>query len=118
MPPTDPAASDPKQASFDALNALLASSTAAANNRDNTPAAQDAAWATRTATVTELEALDLAVFTGNTIQLQAAAASMKPGIDQLKALQKQISALGNDFKEAATILADIDKAASALSGLL
>ena len=117
MPPTDPAVPDPKQPSFDALNALLTSSTAATNDRNNTPAAQDAAWATRTATASQLEALDLAVFTGNTVQLQAAAASMTPGMDQLNALKKQISGLGNDFKEAATVMGDIDKALAALSAL-
>ena len=118
MPATDPAALDPKQPSFAALNTLLASSNAAALNPANTQAARDAAWATRTATAQQLEALDLAVFTGNTVQLQAAAASMTPGMDQLKTLKKQISALGNDFKEAATVMADIDQAVAALSGLV
>lgn len=114
----DPAAPGPKQSSFEALNALLASSNAAANNPDNTQAARDAAWATRTATAKELEALDLAVFTGNTADLQAAAAAMKPGIDELNALKKKISALGNAFKEAGTIIADIDKAVAQLTALV
>jgi|GEM_PF-6047200 len=117
MPPTDPAAPDPKQPSLDALNALLVSSTAAYNDTDNTPAARDAAWKTRKATSSQIETLDLAVFTGNTAQLQAAEDAMKPGIDQLKDLQAKISALGEGFKEAATVLTDIDKVVAAVSAL-
>jgi hypothetical protein len=117
MTPIDIVAPDPKQPSFEALTALLASSTAAANNTDNTQAARDAAWDTRKATSAQLEALDLAVFTGNTAQLQAAAAAMKPGTDQLEALQTKISALGEGFKEAATVLTDIDKVVAAVSAL-
>jgi hypothetical protein len=117
MPPIDPAAPDPKQPSCDALTTLLASSTAAYNNTDNTPDARSAAWDTRKATSHQLEVLDLAVFTGNTAQLEAAKAAMTPGMDQLKDLQQKISALGNDFKEAATVLTDIDKVVGAVSAL-
>jgi len=117
MTPIDPAAPDTKQPSFDALNTLLVSSTAAANDTDNTPAARDAAWATRKVTSHQLEQLDLAVFTGNTAQLQAAKDAMAPGMDQLKDLQQKINALGNDFKEAAKVLTDIDKVVSTVKGL-
>ena len=133
MPPTDPAApdpattdsattdsaaADPKQPSFAALTALRVSSNAAALNPANTSAAQDAAWKTYEAAGAQLEALDLAVFTGNTVQLQGAAATMTAGMNQLNDLKKQIDALGNDFKEAATVMADIDKAVSTLSTLV
>jgi len=111
-PPTG--AVDPKQAAYDALNNLLNTATAAANNPANTQAARDTAFALRTATSAQLDALDQAVFTGNTVRLQAAAAEMTPGITQLKALQTQISALGNGLKEAASILSGIDKAVTEL----
>jgi hypothetical protein len=116
IPPATPptGAVDPKQAAYDALNDLLNTATAAANNPANTQAARDAAFALRTATSAQLDALDQAVFTGNTVQLQAAAAEMTPGITQLKTLQIQISALGNSLKEAASILSGIDKAVTEL----
>jgi hypothetical protein len=115
IPPATPptGAVDPKQAAYDALNDLLNTATAAANNPANTQAARDTAFALRTATSAQLDALDQAVFTGNTVQLQAAA-EMTPGITQLKALQTQISALGNGLKEAASILSGIDKAVTEL----
>ena len=119
MPPTDPtAAPDPKQPSLDALNALMVSSEAAGLNSTNTPAAQAAAWKTYDAAVAQKEALDLVPFTGNTVQLQAAAAAMTPGMNQLNDLKKQIGALGDDFKEGAAVMGDIDKAVSALSALV
>ena len=111
-PPTG--AADPKQAAYDALNDLLNTATAAANNPANTQAARDTAFALRTAISAQLDALDQAVFTDNTVQLQAVAAEMTPGITQLKALQTQISALGNGLKEAASILSGIDKAVTEL----
>lgn len=46
-PPTD--AVDPKQAAYDALNDLLNTATAAANNPANTQAARDTVFALRTA---------------------------------------------------------------------
>jgi len=118
-PPVTPpaAAPDPKQAAYDALNVLLNTATAAASNPANTPAAQNVAFALRTAVASQLDELDLAVFTGNTVQLQAAADEMKPGMTQLKTLQTQIAALGNDLKEAASILSGIDKAVAELGAL-
>ena len=62
--------------------------------------------------------LNLAVFTGNTVQLQAAAAAMTPGMTQLKALQAKISALGDGLKEAASILSGIDTALTELGKLV
>jgi argininosuccinate lyase len=125
MPPTDPAATpdptaatDPKQPSLAALNALMASSKAAGLNSANTPDAQAAAWKTYDAAAAQAEALDLAVFTGNTVQLQAAEAALTPGMKQLTDLKKQIAALGDGFKEAASVIGDIDQAVSALSGLV
>jgi hypothetical protein len=113
-----PAAADPKQAAYDALNALLATAAAAANNPANSQAAQDTAFALRTATQKQLDALDLAVFTGNTVDLQAAAAKLTPGMTDLKALQTKITELGNDLKESASILGWIDKALTELTVLL
>jgi hypothetical protein len=116
IPPATPppGAVDPKLAAYDALNDLLNTAAAAANNPANTQAARDTAFALRTAISAQLDALDQAVFTDNTVQLQAVAAEMTPGITQLKALQKQISALGNGLKEAASILSGIDKAVTEL----
>ncbi|HZL28971.1 MAG TPA: hypothetical protein VFC39_20765, partial [Acidobacteriaceae bacterium] len=94
------------------------SSKASGLDAANTPDAQAAAWKTYDTAVAQKEALDLAVFTGNTVQLQAAAAALTPGMKQLTDLKKQISDLGNGFKEAATVIADIDQAVSALSGLV
>jgi high-affinity Fe2+/Pb2+ permease len=110
-------AANPKQAAYDALNALLAKSDAAAKNPDNTKAAQDTAFAVRTATAEQLNALDQAVFTGNTVNLQAAAAAMTPAMTELKDLQKKIAALGNALKEATSILSGIDKVVSELGAL-
>ena len=131
MPPTDPAATpdptaapdpaaapDPKQPSLAALSALMASSKASGLDTANTPDAQAAAWKTYDAAVAQKEAVDLAVFTGNTVQLQAAAAALTPGMKQLTDLKKQIDALGNGFKEAAAVIGDIDQAVAALSGLV
>jgi hypothetical protein len=87
------------------------------NNPANTQAARDVARALWNATNDQLDALDQAVFTGNTVQLQAAAAAMTPGMTQLKALQTQISSLGNDLKEAASILSGIDNAVMELGVL-
>jgi mannose/cellobiose epimerase-like protein (N-acyl-D-glucosamine 2-epimerase family) len=108
---------DPKQAAYDALNALLATATAAATNRDNTAAAQDKAFDVRTEVAAQLQALNLAVFTGNTLQLQAAGDEMAPAMTQLKALKTQIEALGNDLKEAAAIISGIDKVAGEFGAL-
>jgi capsule polysaccharide export protein KpsE/RkpR len=108
--PTD--GTDPKQAAFAALNALLATATAAATNPDNTQEAQDKAFDVRTEVVAQLQALNLAVFTGNTVQLQAAGDEMAPAMTQLKALKTQIETLGNDLKEAAAIMSGIDKVAA------
>ena len=107
MSSTPPAApsqgpADPKQSAYDALNDLLNTAAAAATNPANTPAAREIAFTLRTTTSAQLDALDQQVFTGNTVQLQAAAAAMTPGMTDLKALQKQIAALGNDLKEAAS----------------
>ena len=125
MPPTDPAATpdptaapDPKQPSLAALSALMVSSKAAGLDSNNTPAAQAAAWKTYDAAVAQKAALDLVPFIGNTVQLQGAAAAMTPGMKQLTDLKKQIGDLGNDFKEAASVIADIDQAVGALSGLV
>ena len=125
MPPTDPAATpdpaaapDPKQPSLAALNALMASSKASGLNSANTDAAKAAAWKTYDAAVAQVAALDLVPFIGNTVQLQGAAAAMTPGMKQLTDLKKQISDLGNDFKEAAAVIGDIDQAVAALGGLV
>jgi len=118
-PPATPltGTADPKQAAFDALKGVLKSAQAAMNNPANTQAARDVARALWNATNDQLDALDQAVFTGNTVQLQAAAAAMTPGMTQLKALQTQISSLGNDLKEAASILSGIDNAVMELGVL-
>ena len=118
-PPSTPPAStaDPKQTACDALNALLKTATAAASNPANSKAAQDAAFDLRTKIVAQLQALNRAVFTGNTVQLQASAAGMTPAMTQLKALQKQIAALGSDLKEAASILSAIDSAVTEIGAL-
>jgi cbb3-type cytochrome oxidase cytochrome c subunit len=110
-------AADPKQAAYDALNALLDTATAAANNPANTPAARDVAFTTRRALSAQLAALDQAQFTGNTVDLQAAEAEMKPGMTNLVALKAKISALGNDLKEAASILSGIDKVVGEFTAL-
>ncbi len=115
--PAPPDAADPKQAAYDALNDLLAQSTAAANNKDNTKQARDAAFSLRTATAAQLDALDQAKFTGNTVDLQAAEEAMSPGMKQLQELQTQIEALGNELKEATSILTGIDKVIAELGGL-
>ena len=134
-PPSTPPAStaDPKQTACDALNALLKTATAAASNPANSKAAQDAAFDLRTTIVAQLQALNRAVFTGNTVQLQASAFAstrvglaqeamklppgMTPAMTQLKALQKQIAALGSDLKEAASILSAIDSAVTEIGAL-
>jgi len=125
MAKTTPAApatggADPKQAAqaaYDALNALLATATAAASNPANSKAAQDVAFDTRRALAAQLDALDQAQFTGNTVDLQAAEAEMKPGMDELKALKTKITALGNGLKEAAALLSGIDKVLGELTAL-
>jgi hypothetical protein len=61
------------QTAYDDLNAQLASAAAAASDPASTRAAQDAAFALRAATQKQLDALDRAVFTGNTVALQVAA---------------------------------------------
>lgn len=109
---------DPKQAAYDVLNALLTTSAAAAINPANTQEARDAAFDLRTATAAQLDALDQAVFTGNTIDLQAASSAMTPGMKDLKALQERIFEIGNDLKEIASILTGIDKALTELAALL
>jgi hypothetical protein len=114
-PPTG--AADPKAAAYAALNAALATSNAAANNPANTKAARDVAFDTSTALSAQLDALDQAVFTGNTVDLKASAKEMDKGMDQLKALQKQIAAIGNDMKEGAAILSGLDQALGKLSAL-
>jgi hypothetical protein len=111
------AATDPKQPAYDALNQLLATARAAANNPANTQAAQNTAYALEEAISAQLDALDQAAFTGNTVTLQAAATAMAPGIAQLKQLQTKIEALGNDLQEAASIISGIGKAAGELSVL-
>ncbi len=119
IPPATPSpdADDPKQAAYEALSALLDTATAAANNPANTKAAQDAAFALRTTTAAQLDALDQADFTSHTVALQASAAELSPGITELEALRTQIKALGNDLKEAASILSGIDSAIAELKVL-
>jgi hypothetical protein len=110
-------AADPKQAAYDALNALLSTASAAATNPANTTAAQDKAFDVRTEVAAQLQALNLAVFTGNTVQLQAAGDDMALAMTQLKALKTQIEALGNALKEGAEILSGIDKIACEFGAL-
>ena len=109
---------DPKQLAFDALQALLSSSTAAASNPANTKEARDAAFDLRATVADQVEALDVAVFNGNTIQLQAAASTLNPGMEQLKALEVRIKKIGNDMKELASITTQIDSALEKLAALL
>jgi CHASE3 domain sensor protein len=113
-----PDAADPKQPAYDALTRLLQTSSDAANNPANTPAAQELAYQVRSATSAQLDALDLAVFTGDTVDLQAASAKMTPGMDQLKALKAQIEGISQDLKEFASIVSGIDEAVGELSHLL
>jgi uncharacterized protein YaaR (DUF327 family) len=113
MATTAPA--DPKQPSFAALNALLQTANAAFHNPLNTQTARDTAFDLITTINDQLTALNQAVFTGNTVDLKAAAAAMTPGMDQLKALQKEIAQLGNELKEAASIVTGIDQVVSALA---
>jgi hypothetical protein len=87
------------------------------NNQDNTQEARDVAHALWSATNDQLDALDLAVFTGNTVQLQAAADEMTPSMTQLKALKAKIEALGDALKEGAAILSGIDKIAGEFGAL-
>jgi NAD/NADP transhydrogenase alpha subunit len=115
MPSSD--AVDPKQAAFNALKSVLNTAAAAMNNQDNTQEARDVAHALWSATNDQLDALDLAVFTGNTVQLQAAADEMTPSMTQLKALKAKIEALGDALKEGAAILSGIDKIAGEFGAL-
>lgn len=122
MPTTSPGtpssdSADPKQAAFNALKSVLSSADAAMNNKANTQEARNVAHALWSATNDQLDALDVAVFTGNTVQLQAAGDEMAPGMTQLKALKTQIEALGNDIKEGAAILSGIDKVAGEFGAL-
>jgi len=115
MPPTSPAAL--KQPALAALTDLLKTSTAAANNPNNTKAAQDTAYAVLSSTTDQIRALNLAVITANTIALQAAGAAMTPGMTQLKDLQTKIGALGKDLTEGASILTKIGSAVTELSAI-
>ncbi|MGA2048732.1 MAG: hypothetical protein ABSG96_13610 [Terracidiphilus sp.] len=108
---------DPKQAAYDALNAVLAAADAAAANPANTQEAQNIAFDLRTEVAAQLQALNLAVFTGNTVQLQAAGDEMAPAMTQLKALKAKIEALGDALKEGAAILSGIDKIAGEFGAL-
>lgn len=117
-PVTPPAgADDPKDAAYAALEAALKTSDAAANNPANTKAARDVAFNASTALSEQLDALDQAVFTGNTVDLQASAKAMDEGMKQLKALKEQIEAISKDLKEATTIISYLDQALSKLSAL-
>jgi len=109
---------DPKQPSYDALNALLATSTAAALNPQNAPAAQALAAQTRQATSGQLDELDRGVFIANTGELRAAKTAMTPCMKDLKNLKAQIAKLGADVKEGAAIISGIDAALSELIKLL
>jgi gamma-glutamyl phosphate reductase len=111
---TNPTA-DPKQPSFDALNGLLKTAKAAFANPLNTQAARDAAYDLMTATDDQLTALNQADFTGNTVDLKAAEATLTPGMDRLKALQKQIAQVGSDMKEFAAITSGIDQVVAAMT---
>jgi len=108
---------NPKQAAFNALKATLKNASDAMNNPANTQAAQAAARALWTETGEQLDALDQAQIADDTVALQAGAAQMTPGMEKLKALKEKISALGNDLKEAASILTGIDKAIAELGAL-
>jgi hypothetical protein len=114
-PPTG--ADDPKDAAYAALEAALKTSDAAANNPANTKAARDVAFNASTALSEQLDALDQAVFTGNTVDLQASAKAMDEGMKQLKALKEQIEAISKDLKEATTIISYLDQALGKLSAL-
>jgi hypothetical protein len=117
-PVTPPAgADDPKAVAYAALEAALKTSDAAANNPANTKAARDVAFNASTALSEQLDALDQAVFTGNTVDLQASAKAMDEGMKELKALKEQIEAISKDLKEAATIVSYLDQAIGKLSAL-
>ena len=117
MAPQPPESGDPRQPSYEALAALLAAATGAANNPANLPEAQDVAFALCNVTQAQLDALNLAVFTGNTVQLKAAEAQMTPEMADLKKLQSQIAALGKAMKEGETIVAGIDQVLGAIKML-
>ena len=114
-PPAAPAS--PRQAAYNALKAVLNNAATAMNNPANTQAAQAAARALWTETGDQLDALDQAQIADDSVALQAGAAEMTPGMEKLKALKEKISALGNDLKEAASILTGIDKAIAELRAL-
>jgi hypothetical protein len=119
MPTTPPTGeTDPKQTTFNALKTVLKLAQAAMNNPANTPTAQEVARKLWNTTNDQLDALDLAVFTGNTVSLQASSTEMSSGMTQLKALQTQISALGDDLKETASIVTGIGNALTELSALV
>jgi hypothetical protein len=106
-----------KQSAYTTLTNLYNTAQAASNNPSNSAAARDAAFDLMSATSTQLDALDQAAFSANTIDLQAAAAAMAPGVAQLKALQSKIAALGNDFQESGAILSGIDKVIGELTAI-
>jgi hypothetical protein len=114
-PPTG--AVDPKQAAFNALQAVLSSSQTAMNNPANTPEAQEVARSVWNTTNNQLDALDVAVITSDTVSLQVGETSMAAGMTQLKALQTRIAAIGNDMKEGASIVTGITSALTELSAL-
>jgi len=118
-PPAAPpsGAADPKQAAFDQLTKVLNTAQAAMNNPANTPAAQDAARALWNTTNDQLDALDESVIESDTVSLEASASEMTPAMTQLKALQTQIEALGNDIKEGTALVSGIGSAISELKAL-
>jgi hypothetical protein len=117
VPALPAAPASPRQAAFNALKAVLNNAEAAMNNPANTQAAQATARALWTETGEQLDALDQAQIADDSVALQAGAAEMTPGMEKLKALKEKISALGNDLKEAASILTGIDKAIAELRAL-
>lgn len=116
-PASPPSADELKNQSFTALNALKATAIAAANNPANPKEAQDAAFELLTAVTDQIDALDQTVFTGNTVQLQAAEATTKSACEQLKVLEARIKAIGARIQEGAEIVAGIGTAVSKLMAL-
>jgi hypothetical protein len=119
IPPMSPAEDeeDPKEAAYTALSDALEAAQAAANNPANTKAARDLAFDAATAISDQMDAVDEAVFTGDTVDLDGSEDAMTEGIAQLKALQEQIAEIGNGMKEGATIISGLDEALSKMSAL-
>ncbi len=116
---TDPAP-DPKvsgQAALDALQATQDQAEAAFENIHNSQQARAAAFDLKTKTFELLTTVNQDLIDADTIDLQAAAEDLSPGIKDLEDLKTKIEAIDKDFAEAATILTDLGKAITALNAI-